>query len=131
MQRNSGTAPPSVLAPYRATHPIDSPVVGVSRIADDGHFLHEVLGAGRSTYADLRAGATRLLEIGHTLPAPADRLYPVLSEPLAEAWSADTVSGVFGVQVPWRTSDSGGGHGAETAPGEKPRLRAVTRGVPA
>ncbi|MEU3818832.1 AAA family ATPase [Streptomyces sp. NPDC030392] len=97
--------------------PTDSPVVDVSRIADDGHFLYEVLGAGHSTYADLRAGATRLLEINHTLPAPADRLYLVLSEPPAEDWSADTVFAVFGVQVLWRTPDSWGGHDAETALG--------------
>ncbi|MFJ9664486.1 HelD family protein [Streptomyces sp. NPDC101219] len=97
--------------------PTDSPVVDVSRIADDGHFLYEVLGAGRSTYADLRAGATRLLEINHTLPAPADRLYLVLSEPPAEDWSADTVFGVFGVQVLWRTPGSWGGHDAESALG--------------
>ncbi|WP_186581349.1 AAA family ATPase [Streptomyces sp. BK340] len=97
--------------------PTDSPVIDVSRTAEDGHFLYEVLGAGRSTYADLRSGATRLLEINHTLPAPADRLYLVLSEPPAEDWSADTVFGVFGVQVLWRTPDSWGGHDAETALG--------------
>jgi hypothetical protein len=97
--------------------PTDSPVIDVCRTAEDGHFLYEVLGAGRSTYADLRSGATRLLEINHTLPAPADRLYLVLSEPPAEDWSADTVFGVFGVQVLWRTPDSWGGHDAETALG--------------
>ncbi|MFF7123345.1 AAA family ATPase [Streptomyces sp. NPDC008240] len=97
--------------------PTDSPVIDVSRTAEDGHFLYEVLGAGRSTYADLRSGATRLLEINHTLPAPADRLYLVLSEPPAEDWAADTVFGVFGVQVLWRTPDSWGGHDAETALG--------------
>jgi hypothetical protein len=32
-------------------------------------------------------------------------------------WSADTVFGVFGVQVLWRTPDSWGGHDAETALG--------------
>ncbi|MET7934537.1 AAA family ATPase [Streptomyces sp. NPDC005322] len=97
--------------------PTDSPVIDVSRIAGDGHFLYEVLGAGRSTYADLRSGATRLLEINHTLPAPADRLYLVLSEPPAEDWSADTLYGVFGVHVLWRTPDSWGGQDAETALG--------------
>lgn len=97
--------------------PTDSPVIDVSRIAEDGHFLYEVLGAGRSTYADLRAGATRLLEINHTLPAPADRLYLVLSEPPAEDWSADTLHGVFGVHVLWRTPDNWGGQDAETALG--------------
>ncbi|MEU4033267.1 HelD family protein [Streptomyces collinus] len=95
--------------------PTDSPVIDVSRIAEDGHFLYEVLGAGRSTYADLRSGATRLLEINHTLPAPADRLYLVLSEPPAEDWSADTLHSVFGVHVLWRTPDSWGGQDAETA----------------
>ncbi|MGW4985983.1 hypothetical protein, partial [Streptomyces mirabilis] len=34
------------------------------------------LGVGRSTYVGLRAGATRLLEVNHTLPAPADRPSP-------------------------------------------------------
>ncbi|MFE9644132.1 HelD family protein [Streptomyces sp. NPDC006365] len=97
--------------------PTDSPVIDVSRIAEDGHFLYEVLGAGRSTYADLRSGATRLLEINHTLPAPADRLYLVLSEPPAEDWSADTLYGVFRVHVLWRTPDSWGGQDAEIALG--------------
>lgn len=97
--------------------PTDSPVIDVSRIAEDGHFLYEVLGAGRSTYADLRSGATRLLEINHTLPAPADRLYLVLSEPPAEDWSADTLYGVFRVHVLWRTPESWGGQDAQTALG--------------
>ncbi len=97
--------------------PTDSPIIDVSRTAADGHFLYEVLGAGRSTYADLREGATRLLEINHTLPTPADRLYLVLSEPPTEDWSADTVFGAFGVQVLWRTPDSWGGHDAKTALG--------------
>ncbi|MFD8077685.1 ATP-binding domain-containing protein [Streptomyces sp. NPDC059718] len=97
--------------------PTDSPVIDVSRVADDGHFLYEVLGAGRSTYADLRSGATRLLEINHTLSTPADRLYLVLSEPPAEDWSGDAVHGVFGVHVIWRTRDSWGGQEAETALG--------------
>lgn len=97
--------------------PTDSPVVDVSRTAEDGHFLYEVLGAGRSTYADLRSGATRLLEINHTLPAPADRLFLVLSEPPAEEWSADTLHGIFGVHVLWRTPDSWGGQDVDTALG--------------
>ncbi|MCF3129101.1 HelD family protein [Streptomyces olivochromogenes] len=97
--------------------PTESPVIDVSRIAEDGHFLYEVLGAGRSTYADLRLGATRLLEINHTLPAPADRLHLVLSEPPAEDWSADTLHGVFGVHVLWRTPDSWGGLNADIALG--------------
>jgi hypothetical protein len=66
---------------------------------------------------DLRSGATRLLEINHTLPAPADRLYLVLSEPPTEDWSADTLHGVFGIHVLWRTPNSWGGQDTETALG--------------
>lgn len=95
--------------------PTESPVIDVSRVAADGHFLYEVLGVGRSTYVGLRAGATRLLEVNHTLPAPADRLYLVLSEPPVEDWSADTLHAVFGVHVLWRTPDGWGGRDAEAA----------------
>ncbi|WP_211270938.1 HelD family protein [Streptomyces yerevanensis] len=95
--------------------PTDSPIIDVGCVTEDGHFLYEILGAGHSTYADFRSGATRLLEINHTLPTPADRLYLVLSEPPAEDWSTDTVLGVFGVHVLWRTPDSWGGQDTETA----------------
>lgn len=97
--------------------PSDSAFIDVSRVGQDGLFLYEVLGAGRSAYADLRAGATRLLEINHTLPRTADRLYLVLSEPPAEGWAADTVRGVFGVHVVWSTTDGWGGEDKETALG--------------
>ncbi|MFD6294245.1 HelD family protein [Streptomyces sp. NPDC060235] len=94
-----------------------SPVVDVSRTANDGRFLYEVLGAGLSNYADLRSGAARLLEINHTLPSPADRLYLVLSEPPAEDWSADALLNVFNVHLLWRTPNSWGGSDADTALG--------------
>ncbi|NED90632.1 hypothetical protein G3I76_62445, partial [Streptomyces sp. SID11233] len=67
--------------------PTDSPVIDVSCDTPHGFFLYEALGAGCSTYADLRAGAVRLFEINHTLPASAEGLYLVLSEPPAEEWS--------------------------------------------
>ncbi|MFF2777488.1 ATP-binding domain-containing protein [Streptomyces sp. NPDC058052] len=82
--------------------PADSPLVDVSCATEHGLFLYEALGAGRSAYADLREGATRLLEINHTLPAPADGLYLVLAEPPAEDWSAGTIRDVFRVHVIWR-----------------------------
>lgn len=95
--------------------PADSPVVDVSCLTDHGLSLYEVLGAGRSTYDDLRSGATRLLEINHTLPTPASALYLVLCEPPAEDWSADTVRDVFNVHVLWRTPDGWGGQAQNTA----------------
>ncbi len=67
------------------------------------------------TYADLRSGATRLLEINHTLPAPADALYLVLSEPPAEDWSVDTIRDVFRVNVIWRSPTGWGGDNAHAA----------------
>ncbi|MFC5027840.1 ATP-binding domain-containing protein [Streptomyces sp. DSM 41987] len=97
--------------------PSDSTVVDVSCFTSEGMFLYEVLGAGRSMYDDLRSGATRLLEINHTLPDPADGLYLVLCEPPAEDWSAETVHEVFGVHILWRTPDSWGGHDTDTALG--------------
>ncbi|MGW7469497.1 HelD family protein [Streptomyces xantholiticus] len=97
--------------------PTDSPTVDVSCAMGDGLFVYEVLGADRSAYADLRSGATRLLEINHTLPAPAARLCLVLCEPPAEDWSAETVREVFGVHVLWRTRAGWGGDGTRAALG--------------
>ncbi|MFI2084929.1 ATP-binding domain-containing protein [Streptomyces rubiginosohelvolus] len=95
--------------------PTDSSVVDVSCATQHGLFLYEALGAGRSGYADLRSGATRLLEINHTLPTPADGLYLVLSEPPAEDWSVDTIRDVFRVNVIWRSPTGWGGENADTA----------------
>ncbi|MBT2400455.1 AAA family ATPase [Streptomyces sp. ISL-100] len=98
--------------------PADSEVVDVSCVTDGGLFVYEVLTAGRSTYADLRSGATRLLEINHTLPNRADGLHLVLSGPPAEDWSAETILDVFGVHVLWRTPDGAwGGRDTESALG--------------
>ncbi|MFF7533258.1 HelD family protein [Streptomyces bobili] len=97
--------------------PADSLVVDVSCVTGRGLFLYEALGAGRSTYADLRSGATRLLEINHTLETPAAGLYLVLSEPPAEDWSADTVRDVFGVHVIWRSAQGWGGEDTDIALG--------------
>ncbi|MFD9751589.1 HelD family protein [[Kitasatospora] papulosa] len=85
----------------------EHPVVDVACVTGEGHLLYEVLGAGLSTYADLRSGAARLHEINHTLPKPADRLCLVLAGPPAEDWSAATVHDVFGVHVLWRTPQHG------------------------
>ncbi len=100
--------------------PDDSPLVDVSCVTDDGHLLYEVLGANHSSYADLRTGAVRLMEINHTLPSRADRLYLVLSEPPTEDWSAGTVLEVFGVHVFWRTVDGWAGQDVARAIGAQP-----------
>ncbi|MGC9443180.1 HelD family protein [Streptomyces sp. WG5] len=95
----------------------DSPVVDVDCTTEHGRFLYEVLGAGLSTYPDLRSGAARLREANHTLPTTADRLYLVLSQPPAEDWSAATVHDVFGVHLLWRTPQGWGGQDTATALG--------------
>lgn len=100
--------------------PDDSPIVDVSCVTDDGRLLYEVLGAGHSSYAQLRAGAVRLMEINHTLPSPADRLYLVLSEPPTEDWSARTVQEIFDVHVLWRTPAGWAGQDVPRATGSRP-----------
>ncbi|MGX4688834.1 ATP-dependent DNA helicase [Streptomyces sp. JNUCC 63] len=95
--------------------PVDSPVVDVSCDTDQGLRLYEVLGAGRSAYQDLREGATRLLEINHTLPTSATGLYLVLCEPPAEDWAAEAVRDIFTVHVLWRTPDGWDGEVVGTA----------------
>ncbi|MFF9123907.1 HelD family protein [Streptomyces sp. NPDC014889] len=97
--------------------PVDSPVVDVSCVTDEGLRLYEVLGAGRSAYQDLREGATRLLEINHTLPTSATGLYLVLCEPPTENWAADAVRDIFAVYLLWRTPDGWGGEVVGTALG--------------
>ncbi|MFD7787355.1 ATP-dependent DNA helicase [Streptomyces nojiriensis] len=101
--------------------PTDSPVVDVSCVTGQGLFLYEALGAGGSAYADLRSGATRLLEINHTLAVRADGLYLVLSEPPAEDWSAETVRDVFGVHVIWWSPEGWGGKDTDIALGQRPQ----------
>ncbi|MEZ3182770.1 hypothetical protein KYY02_30170 [Streptomyces pimonensis] len=97
--------------------PENSAVVDVGCVTDTGLNLYEVLGAGRTSHAGLRAGAARLLEVGHTLPSKADRLYLVLCEPPAEPWSAGSIRDVFTVEVVWRTTDGWAGGEAGTALG--------------
>ncbi|MET8631640.1 ATP-binding domain-containing protein [Streptomyces sp. NPDC004680] len=100
--------------------PANSPVIDVSCTTKDGRFLYEVLDASRCTYADLRSGAVRLLEINHTLPAPADRLHLVLCQPPAEKWAADTLHDIFGIHVLWRTKEGWSGENTEAALGTEP-----------
>ncbi|MFC8421311.1 hypothetical protein ACFUN7_10570 [Streptomyces sp. NPDC057236] len=97
--------------------PESSAVADVGCVTGTGLDLYEVLGAGRTSHSDLRAGAARLLEVGHALSSKADRLYPVLSEPPAEPWSAGSVRDVFTVEVIWRTTDGWAGGEAGTALG--------------
>ncbi|MEO3765354.1 ATP-binding domain-containing protein [Streptomyces sp. B8F3] len=95
--------------------PSDSLTTDVIADGPNGRFLYEVLGAGRSAYADLRAGAVRLLEIDHLDSRAADRRYLVLSEPPAENWAPGTARDVFGVDTVWRTEDGWDGEDARTA----------------
>ncbi|GGW71768.1 HelD family protein [Streptomyces griseoloalbus] len=97
--------------------PENSGIIDVSCVTDTGLNLYEVLGAGRTSHADLRAGAARLLEVDHVLTSKAARLFLVLSEPPAESWSVDAIRNVFTVEVVWRTADGWEGGEAGTALG--------------
>ncbi|MER5554279.1 ATP-binding domain-containing protein [Streptomyces sp. NPDC002793] len=96
----------------------EHPVADATCVTENGRVLFEVLGAGLRTYADLRSGAVRLREVDHVLPARADRLCLVLSDPPAEDWPAATVHDVFGVDVLWRTpQQTWAGQGADAVLG--------------
>ncbi|MFE9338453.1 ATP-dependent DNA helicase [Streptomyces sp. NPDC007063] len=85
--------------------PSDSPTADVVVDTSKGSFLYEVLGAGCSTYADLRTGAARLMEIAHLEARAIDHRCLVLSEPPTEGWAADALGDVYGVGTVWRTAD--------------------------
>ncbi|HSA53500.1 MAG TPA: UvrD-helicase domain-containing protein, partial [Yinghuangia sp.] len=106
---------------WAGLEPTDSPVADVVREGPDGVVLYEVLGAGATAYADLRAGATRLQEVDHTLPRPADRRYLVLAEPPAEDWTTETLRNVFGVRLLWWTDSGWGGEDIARALGSSPQ----------
>ncbi|MFL1902102.1 ATP-binding domain-containing protein [Streptomyces tauricus] len=95
--------------------PSDSPVADVIAEGPNGLVRYEVLGAGRSAYADLRAGAVRLMEIDHIGDRAADRRYLVLSEPPTEDWAPHMVREVFGVDTVWRTEAGWEGQNARPA----------------
>ncbi|MFE1071039.1 ATP-binding domain-containing protein [Streptomyces sp. NPDC058783] len=95
--------------------PSDSPTADVVVDSPKGLFLYEVLGAGRSTYADLRAGAVRLMEIEYLSSRAVDQRFLVLSEPPADDWTAAAAKDVFGVGIVWRALDGWQGPDARAA----------------
>ncbi len=99
--------------------PVSDPIVDVRVTADSGLcVLFEVLGEGRTTYADLRAGASRLREIDSARSLTADRHCLVLSGPPAEPWSVEAARDSHGIDVVWLTPDgSWEGAGADGVPG--------------
>lgn len=91
--------------------PSDSPVSDATLEGPEGCFRYEVLGADRSGYAQLRAGAARLMELDRVEARSADVRYLVLSEPPTEDWAPDAIREAFGVHVVWRTA--AGWHGPD------------------
>ncbi|MFD5517118.1 AAA family ATPase [Streptomyces sp. NPDC127066] len=91
--------------------PSDSQVSDATLEGPEGCFRYEVLGADRSGYAQLRAGAARLLELDRVEARSADVRYLVLSEPPTEDWAPDAIREAFGVHVVWRTA--AGWHGPD------------------
>ncbi|WP_329300404.1 AAA family ATPase [Streptomyces sp. NBC_00659] len=91
--------------------PSDSPVSDATLEGPEGCFRYEVLGADRSGYTQLRAGAARLMELDRVEARSADVRYLVLSEPPTEDWAPDAIREAFGVHVVWRTA--AGWHGPD------------------
>jgi hypothetical protein len=95
--------------------PSDSRVSDVTLEGPDGFFRYEVLGADRSGFTHLRAGAVRLMELDRVETRSADTRYLVLSEPPTEDWAPDAIREAFGVHVVWRTAAGWHGPDARTA----------------
>ncbi|MFE9879933.1 HelD family protein [Streptomyces sp. NPDC005784] len=95
--------------------PSDSRVSDATLEGPDGLLRYEVLGAGRSGYAHLCAGAVRLMELDRAEARSADTRYLVLSETPTEDWAPDAIREVFGVHVVWRTAAGWHGPDARTA----------------
>ncbi|AQS68422.1 ATP-binding domain-containing protein [Streptomyces pactum] len=95
--------------------PSDSSTADVVVDGPKGFFLYEVLGAGRSAYADLRAGAARLMELEHLSSRAFDHRFLVLSEPPTDDWAAGALKDIFGVGTVWRALDGWQGPDARIA----------------
>ncbi|MFD5027705.1 ATP-dependent DNA helicase [Streptomyces sp. NPDC058373] len=87
-------------------HPVYDDLIDIHLPATSGSsVLFEVLGADRTHYADLRAGASRLREIDHTNALTADRYCLVLTGPPGEPWAAEALRAGHGVDVIWQAPD--------------------------
>ncbi|MGW3911787.1 ATP-binding domain-containing protein [Streptomyces sp. NPDC005070] len=95
--------------------PSDSRVSDATLEGPDGFVRYEVLGADRSGYSQLRAGAARLIELDRVETRTADTRYLILSEPPTEEWAPDAILEAFGVHVVWRTASGWQGQDARTA----------------
>ncbi|MET8854813.1 ATP-binding domain-containing protein [Streptomyces sp. NPDC004579] len=95
--------------------PSDSRVSDATLEGPDGFVRYEVLGADRSGYPQLRAGAARLIELDRVETRTADTRYLILSEPPTEDWAPDAIREAFGVHVVWRTASGWHGQDARTA----------------
>jgi hypothetical protein len=95
--------------------PSDSRVSDATLEGPDGFVRYEVLGADRSGYSQLRAGAARLIELDRVETRTADTRYLILSEPPTEDWAPDAIREAFGVHVVWRTASGWHGQDARTA----------------
>ncbi|MET7981579.1 AAA family ATPase [Streptomyces sp. NPDC005281] len=95
--------------------PSDSRVSDATLEGPDGFSRYEVLGADRSGYLHLRAGAARLMELDRVEGRSADLRYLVLSEPPTDDWAPEAIREAFGVHVVWRTATGWHGPNAQTA----------------
>lgn len=85
--------------------PKQSEVADVFWEGPSGTVLYEVLAEGGHTYAGMRDGVLRAMEVRYADGIQADHVFLVLTQPPAEPWAVDAVSRAFGVAVIWRDGD--------------------------
>ncbi|MEU3020738.1 UvrD-helicase domain-containing protein [Nocardiopsis sp. NPDC007018] len=86
--------------------PVWSEFVDVECAGSEGSYLYEVLGAEGHTYARMREGVLRIMEVEYATGTKADRAFLVLPQSPEPPEAATMVSEAFGTEVIWRSGDT-------------------------
>lgn len=100
--------------------PVWSEFVDVECDGSEGSYLYEVLGEEGHTYARIREGVLRIMEVEYATGTKADRAFLVLPQPPEPPEAATMVSEAFGTEVIWRSGDTWEGTRVDLALGAEP-----------
>ncbi|MFD0799912.1 HelD family protein [Streptomonospora algeriensis] len=85
--------------------PHETGLADIVATAPAGSLLYEVLGEGGHTYAGMREGMLRAMEVRQAGDVHADYTFLVLPRPPAEPWAVEAISQMSGFSVIWRSGD--------------------------
>ncbi|MEU2974963.1 HelD family protein [Nocardiopsis alba] len=97
--------------------PGSSELVDVQCGGSEGSYLYEVLGADGHTYARMREGVLRIMEVEYATGTKADRAFLVLPQAPEPPEAATMVREAFGTEVIWRSGDTWEGSRVDLALG--------------